>query len=164
MKRDPKALRKDSISSPLAASGLYENVKSISTISGGSWFTSYLVYSMKYRAMVEEMARKAAYGVGGKKVSEIFFEKYGQRFDDLRASNDSTNDAQALFVLLDGLVSRLPVDEKGYVRQISNGLRTALMFSQTGSHGGPQSSWYSATKDILGDDINQKTLGSEVQE
>lgn len=164
MKRDPKALRKDSISSPLAASGLYENVKSISTISGGSWFTSYLVYSMKYRAMVEEMARKAAYGVGGKKVSEIFFEKYGQRFDDLRASNDSTNDAQALFVLLDGLVSGLPVDEKGYVHQISNGLRTALMFSQTGSDGGPQSSWYSVTKDILGDDINQKTLGSEVQE
>ena len=165
--RREEALRDDSITSPLATSKLYENAKSLSTISGGSWFTSYLVYSENYRRMVEEMANQAATGADKGIVSGTFYEKYGKRFDDLKDNSRTTNDIQVFFQNLESFIAPLgDIPLVGVIfEQFKRGLKTAVFFSQIGSDdGGTLSNWYSITKTILGDDINQKTLGSDVQE
>jgi len=167
MRRDEALREDDSISSPLASSELYKEVKSLSTISGGSWFTSYLVYSINYRRMVEEMAKQAATGADKGIICGTFYESYGKRFDALRQNTITTNDIQRVFLLLEDLVSPLAtVPLLGmFVDNIKSSLNNVVFFSQIGStDGGPQSNWFNVTNTILGDDINQMTLGSEVQE
>mmetsp|Transcript_2672 Transcript_2672/g.2936 ORF Transcript_2672/g.2936 Transcript_2672/m.2936 type:complete len:585 (+) Transcript_2672:43-1797(+) len=149
-----------SSSSPLANSGLYKNVESISSISGGSWFTAHLAYSITYRKMVEEMARKLAYDGQTREASKIFFNEYGTRFNSIRYSKEASTDVQKWFQTIENVLQ-----ECWAPHIVTNFIRTMLEFSKLGTMGRePQPSWYSITKHILGEEINQKTLGSEVQE
>jgi len=153
----------DSTESPLASLGLYKDVKSLSTISGGSWFTSYLAFSFKFRKMVEEMAKQSASSEPYGKLAQTFFDEYGYRIDDLKNSwkGKDANFIQKVFRNLKKVLETLGPDNI-----LTKLVDSSLMFSHIGNvNGGTQSSWFSATEDILGDDINKMTLGSnDVQE
>ena len=159
MKRDPTLIED---ASPLAKSGLYKDVSSLSTISGGSWFTSYLAYSNIYRLMVEKMAKQAVSGQEKGTVTNTFYDDYGKRFDELSQLIVATSDPLKDSIDITHLGDRIP--DGMQTTASAFGIRMFSAFAKLSSRDGGQFSWYSLIKFLLGDDINEATLGSEVQD
>jgi hypothetical protein len=157
MKRDPTLIED---ASPLAKSGLYNDVSSLSTISGGSWFTSYLAYSKIYRIMVEKIAKQVVSGEEKGTVMNTFYDDYGRRFDEFSHLIVATSDPLKDSIDITHLGDKIP----DVMQTTASAFGLFSAYAKLSSRDGGQFSWYSLIKFLLGDDINEATLGSEVQD
>jgi len=151
MKRNPD-LQADP--SPLASSSLFADIDIITSISGGTWFVTSLVYSESFRIMIEDLARAAA---SNQESKNIFNSKYSIKFNNL-AKNAHPDEGPSFLTKVKKAVEFF---HKGDIpEEIEFGLLMATYLYQQGDQ---HVSWSSFVNHILMDD-SKETMGGPVQE
>jgi hypothetical protein len=160
MQQDPNLVDSNNA---LAESGLFSRVKSINSISGGSWFASMLAYSNTFRTTLEEVAKAQAKTSDSNKVADI----YNQR-DKIYRLSQSGLQKTPLGKLASLLNNALKVVKKSdglpqSALQAVGLIATLIDRGVIGEQPLPIQ-WYDVLGYILEDDMQGLTFASPVQD
>lgn len=91
------------VEATLEATGLFQEIDVFSSVSGGSWFISSLMYSDSFKKMVEKMAREYNKGKNWHAVKNIYQKEYCEPFMSIASKDDDifAKDLSRLMQLFD---------------------------------------------------------------